>query len=216
MILWNVARQPPLSMRFSRWEYWNGLHALLQVIPQPRDWAQVSCGSYIADGFFTTEPPPGKPRISLYLSIILRLPRMRRFWACGNPTGASTLLRQLPATGDKVYMGSPELAERIPCRQVSGEQPQDSKKSQNSQVPKNNEWLCWISLTLQKTHDGSTFSVLEAGRMQTNQRAERPARGNRRTSYWRNESLEEMCVKLKHKRFPWAWKYVIKTKNVYR
>ena len=159
-------------------------------------------------------PSSRKPRVSLYLSI--RLPRVRRLWACSNPTRASTRLWQLSATGDKLYMGSPELAETIPCREVSGEQPQDSRKSQNSQLPKNNEWLCWVSLTLQKTHGGSTFSVLEAGRMQAIQRSVRTARGNRQTSYRNNVSLEEMCVKLKHKRFSWTWKYIIKTKNVHR
>ena len=29
---WTVARQAPLSTKFSRWEYWSGLHALLQGI----------------------------------------------------------------------------------------------------------------------------------------------------------------------------------------
>ena len=31
-MLWNVARQAPLSMGFSRQEYWSGLHVLLQGI----------------------------------------------------------------------------------------------------------------------------------------------------------------------------------------
>ena len=31
--LWTVARQPPLSMAFSRQEYWSGLHALIQIFP---------------------------------------------------------------------------------------------------------------------------------------------------------------------------------------
>ena len=30
--LWTIARQAPLSMAFSRQEYWSGLHALLQGI----------------------------------------------------------------------------------------------------------------------------------------------------------------------------------------
>ena len=55
---WIAARQPPLSMGFSRQEYWNGLRR-----PPPRDLPNpgnkptsiysVSC---IEDGFFTTEP----------------------------------------------------------------------------------------------------------------------------------------------------------------
>ena len=35
---WTAARQPPLSMGFSRQEYWNGL-----PFPPPGDWTQVSC-----------------------------------------------------------------------------------------------------------------------------------------------------------------------------
>ena len=36
----------------------------------PRDWARVSCGSYIAGGFFTTEPL-GKPPQGIYIPIYL-------------------------------------------------------------------------------------------------------------------------------------------------
>ena len=52
---WTVACQAPLSMGFSRQEYWSGL-----PFPSPggssqfRDWTRVSC---IAGRFFTTEPP---------------------------------------------------------------------------------------------------------------------------------------------------------------
>ena len=54
---WTVAGQPPLSMGFSRQEYWSGV-----AMPSsrgsswPRDPTSVSCISCIAGGFFTTEP----------------------------------------------------------------------------------------------------------------------------------------------------------------
>ena len=41
---WTVARQAPLSMGFSRQEYWSGL-----PFPSPSD---QTCVSYIAGGFF--------------------------------------------------------------------------------------------------------------------------------------------------------------------
>ena len=47
---WTVTHQAPLSMGFSRQEFWSGCHALLQGIFQPRDRTQVSC---IAGRFFT-------------------------------------------------------------------------------------------------------------------------------------------------------------------
>ena len=55
-----VVRQAPLSMGFSRQEYWSGLPC-----PPPGDLPDpgietVSCISCIAGGFFTTEPQ-GKP-----------------------------------------------------------------------------------------------------------------------------------------------------------
>ena len=46
VILWTVACQAPLSMGFSRQEYWSGVLFLLQVIFQPRDWTHISCISF--------------------------------------------------------------------------------------------------------------------------------------------------------------------------
>ena len=52
---WTVACQAPLSVKFSRQEYWNGLpfHSPGES-SQPKDWTHFSC---IAGGFFTTVPP---------------------------------------------------------------------------------------------------------------------------------------------------------------
>ena len=55
---WTVAHQPPLSMGFSRQEFWSEL-----PFPSPGDLLNpriepASLGSpALADGFFTTEPP---------------------------------------------------------------------------------------------------------------------------------------------------------------
>ena len=55
--LWTVAHQAPLSMEFSRQEYWSGLpFPPPEKISWPRDWTQVSCSCYVARKFFTTEP----------------------------------------------------------------------------------------------------------------------------------------------------------------
>ena len=52
--LWIVACQPPLSMGFSRQEYWNGLPCPPPGdLPDPRDRTQGSC---IAGRFFTSGP----------------------------------------------------------------------------------------------------------------------------------------------------------------
>ena len=58
---WTVARQAPLSMGFSRQDYWSGV-----AMPSsrgsapPRDGACIFCSASTAGGFFATEPP-GEP-----------------------------------------------------------------------------------------------------------------------------------------------------------
>ena len=56
-----VPHQAPLSMEFSRWEFWSGV-----PFPSPGHFLTqgstcVSCRSCIAGGFFTAEPPEERP-----------------------------------------------------------------------------------------------------------------------------------------------------------
>ena len=52
--LWTVACQVPLSMGFSRQEYWSGLPFFFsRGFSPPRDWTCTSCVSYVAGRFFT-------------------------------------------------------------------------------------------------------------------------------------------------------------------
>ena len=60
---WTVARQAPLSVRFSRQEYWPGL----PVPPPHSPGIEPACpvSPALAGGFFTTEPagkPPSRER----------------------------------------------------------------------------------------------------------------------------------------------------------
>ena len=75
--LWTVARQAPLSMRFSRQEHWSGLPLPPPGdLPNPRDQIHVS---HIASGFSTTEPL-GKPRRVLkgqLIQLILQMVKQR-------------------------------------------------------------------------------------------------------------------------------------------
>ena len=63
MTPWTVACQAPLSMGFSKQEYWNGL-----PFPSPGDLLDLGIepespvSSALAHGFFTAEPP-GKPKV---------------------------------------------------------------------------------------------------------------------------------------------------------
>ena len=59
---WIAAHQAPLSMGFSRQEYWSGWVTMpsSRGSSPPRDRTCVSCVSCFASRFFTTEPP-GKP-----------------------------------------------------------------------------------------------------------------------------------------------------------
>ena len=66
---WTAARQAPLSMAFSRQEYWSGL-----PFPSPVDLLDPEIKSIFpafAGGFFTIEPP-GKPKLSGYKSLIYK------------------------------------------------------------------------------------------------------------------------------------------------
>ena len=64
--LCTIAHQAPLSLGFSRWEYWSGVvMSSSRGSSWPRDYTRVSC---IAGGFFTTEPPR-KPHYTHYLGI---------------------------------------------------------------------------------------------------------------------------------------------------
>ena len=56
--LWTVARQTPLSMRFSRQEYWSGLPCHLPGdLPNPVIEPGSPVSPALAGRFFTTEPP---------------------------------------------------------------------------------------------------------------------------------------------------------------
>ena len=59
MTLWTVACQAPLSMGFSRQEYWGGLPfiSFSRGSFLSRNRTPVSSMSCIASGYFTTEPP---------------------------------------------------------------------------------------------------------------------------------------------------------------
>ena len=71
--LWIVAHCAPLSMGFSRKEYWSGLpFSSPGDLPDPRIETACLTSPALAGGFFTTEPP-GKPckQIVRYLSLEL-------------------------------------------------------------------------------------------------------------------------------------------------
>ena len=59
---WTVARQGPLSMGFSKQQYWSGLHFLLpRIFPTQRFEPTSLMTSALTGGFFTTEPPKKHP-----------------------------------------------------------------------------------------------------------------------------------------------------------
>ena len=59
--LWTVTCQAPLSMGFSRWDYWSGLPwPSPGDLPNPRIKPESPVAPALAGRFFSTEPP-GKP-----------------------------------------------------------------------------------------------------------------------------------------------------------
>ena len=72
---WTVAHQAPLSMGFSRQEYWGGLpFPTPGDIPDPgiESWSLLS--SALAGGFFTTGPPGKYPLSQQLLLISVKFP----------------------------------------------------------------------------------------------------------------------------------------------
>ena len=70
VIAWTVAHQAPLSVGFSRQEYWTGL-----PFPSPGDLPDPGIEPLppkLAGKFFTTEPP-GKPKSYFCVMIIIGL-----------------------------------------------------------------------------------------------------------------------------------------------
>ena len=72
-VLWTVARQAPLSMEFSRQEYWSGLPFLFAGDLANQGIEPMS--SELAGRFFTAEPPvkPPNPLFSLKVKKILKI-----------------------------------------------------------------------------------------------------------------------------------------------
>ena len=70
VILWNVTCQAPLSMGFSRQEYWSGLPC-----SHPGDLpnAGIKPGSPTLQADSLQSEPPGKPRIYIYLPVWFKL-----------------------------------------------------------------------------------------------------------------------------------------------
>ena len=64
---WTVARQVPLSMEFSRQEYWSGLpFPSPGNLPDPGIEPKSLASPALAGGFFTTAPP-GEPELLIKL-----------------------------------------------------------------------------------------------------------------------------------------------------
>ena len=62
---WTINRQAPLSMKFSRQEYWSGLpFPPPEDPPDPELELKLPASLALGGGFFSTEPP-GKPRTVL-------------------------------------------------------------------------------------------------------------------------------------------------------
>ena len=78
MTLWTVARQVPLSMEFTRQEYWSGLPFLSpRDLLYPRLEPESPASPALAGGFVTTESPgntlPPDPSPILWLKCLWAL-----------------------------------------------------------------------------------------------------------------------------------------------
>ena len=69
--LWTVDCQAPLSMKFSRQEYWSKLPCTPpEDLPDPRDWTPMSLTSPAFSGRFFITSTTGKPYIYIYTQLL--------------------------------------------------------------------------------------------------------------------------------------------------
>ena len=85
---WTIACQAPLSMGFSRQEYWSGLAFPSLGSSQPGDKTQSPA---LAGGFFTTEPV-GKPQVAERL--VLSKPLVNADFGLGDDVGRLEEVRE--------------------------------------------------------------------------------------------------------------------------
>ena len=73
---WTVAHQAPLSMEFSRQEYWSGLPSSpLGHLPNPRMKPVSPASPALSGGLFPTEPPGKPPAHVVHLKLDVLLPK---------------------------------------------------------------------------------------------------------------------------------------------
>ena len=71
---WTVAHQAPLSLQFSRQEYWNGLaFPTPGHLPDPGTESVILVSSVLAGGFFTTMPPGKLIVLKLLINLLIQL-----------------------------------------------------------------------------------------------------------------------------------------------
>ena len=108
---WTVACQAPLSIGFSRQEYWSGLPCPPPGdLPDPRDRTCVSC---TAGGFFTTEPSrkPESPR--RLVKTDCRTPSLgfltQSFWAGAKDVHVQQVPGEVDAPGSTRWKSLPSV-----------------------------------------------------------------------------------------------------------
>ena len=76
MTPWTIAHQAPLSMGFSRQEYWSGL-----PFPSPGDLpdAGIEPGSPTLQAYSLLSEPPGKPNFTLKFSFVFSLKKKKKY-----------------------------------------------------------------------------------------------------------------------------------------
>ena len=71
---WTVAHQAPLSLQFSRQEYWSGLaFPTPGHLPDPGTESVILVSSVLAGGFFTTMPPGKLIVLKLLINLLIQL-----------------------------------------------------------------------------------------------------------------------------------------------
>ena len=109
---WTAAFQAPVSIGFSRQEYWSGLPLPPpENLPNPRDWTHVSVSPALAGGFFTISATWSLQILDPFLSLELGVSAVTLQWCFLFHSHSSSLhVPCLPATLCYLLSPSPLLS----------------------------------------------------------------------------------------------------------
>ena len=138
---WTTAHQAPLSMEFSRQEYWSGLSFPPPGdLPGPRDWTHVSCvsciGRWILYHWATWEALVSQSR-----SVVSESSWLHGLYSPCNSPGQNNGVEPFPSPGDLLNLG---IEPRFPALQAGSSPAEPEGKPKKWEALNKFNSLAWV------------------------------------------------------------------------